>query len=181
MGTTYPHKHANEWPHCSKSGELRPKRRHSHFPRPCNNLRWKLVALLRPKIETRKFTLEVARFFMKKEMCAIRNWRGRCTWWFFLTVEDPFISTQSPRKWKLMWHITVGVLQQLQRHVQMKRAELKHQWILHHNNAQSHTTTIVDAWLTSKQIDVMRHPRHSPLSQFKNKFSLNLQKNFTQF
>ncbi len=44
----------------------------------------------------------------------------------------------------------------------MKRTELKHRWILSHNIAQPHTAKIMEAWLDSKQIDVMQHPLYNP-------------------
>ncbi len=88
------------------SGELRPNLRCSRFPRPCNNLRPKIGALLWTKIETRKFALEVAQFSAKKgmpaEICGEGAHGG-----FFSTVEDTFISIQSPRKWKSMRRITM--------------------------------------------------------------------------
>ncbi len=45
----------------------------------------------------------------------------------------------------------------MQRHIRMKRLELKHRWILHHDNARPHTAKIVEVWLTNKQIVIMQH------------------------
>ncbi len=117
----------------------------------CNKLLQKLGALLRPKIETRKFALEVAWLSIKKEHVPAEISREGAQGSFF-DSRGPTYKPAVPEKMKIDAACYCGVLQQLQRHIRRKMPELKHRWILHHDNARRHTTKIVGACLASKQI-----------------------------
>ncbi len=96
----FSHKDANEWPCRNVSGELRPDQRRAQFPRPGNNLRRKLGALLQPKIETRKFVLGVTWFFTKKEG-AIPEIDGEGHMVVFLDSRRPVYQHTVPKKVKI--------------------------------------------------------------------------------
>jgi len=56
------------------------------------------------------------------------------------------------------------VLKRLREKVRRKRPELfaNNSWILHHDNAPTHTALSVREFLTTKQITVLEHPAYSP-------------------
>ncbi len=116
---------------CSVSGERRPNRKHTRFPWWCNNLQWKLGALLRPKIETRKFTLEVFWFSMKKKVRQ-QKLAGKVDMVVFFDSWGLIYqrAVSENRYGVLLWSTaTVAAA------YSNEEAELKHQWILHHDNA----------------------------------------------
>ncbi len=136
------------------SGEFRANRKSSQFPWLCNNLRQKLAALLRPKIKTRKFALEVSRFSMKEESAA------KVHMVVFCDSRGPIYQRVVPKKVKIGVVYYCGLLLQLQQHIRMKRLRLKHRWILHHDNATTHLQN--RGSLAAQKIDVMRHYPYSP-------------------
>jgi hypothetical protein len=56
------------------------------------------------------------------------------------------------------------VLEKLREKVRWKQPELfaNNSWILHHNNATTHTVLSVREFLATKQITVLDHPAYSP-------------------
>jgi hypothetical protein len=56
------------------------------------------------------------------------------------------------------------VLERLRDKVRRKRPELfgNNSWILHHDNAPTHTALSVREFLATKQITVLLHPAYSP-------------------
>ena len=57
---------------------------------------------------------------------------------------------------------TYGKLQKAEGRVLRVRANIARNWILHHDNAPSHTALSVQQFLTSKQISVLPQPPYSP-------------------
>ncbi len=55
-----------------------------------------------------------------------------------------------------------NVLQQLLRHICQKHPHFRKIWILHHDNARSHTMRLVQDWLARCLIEVMPHLSRSP-------------------
>ncbi len=54
------------------------------------------------------------------------------------------------------------VMRTLERPMLKKRLHLKKQWILHHDNARTHTARIITDYLKKMKIRVMPHPPYSP-------------------
>jgi hypothetical protein len=60
-------------------------------------------------------------------------------------------------------HFYVKVLQRLRDAVRRKRGDKWHgQWFLHHDNAPSHTSLVVQQFLAEKNIPVITQPPYSP-------------------
>ena len=60
-------------------------------------------------------------------------------------------------------HFYVQVLQWLRKAVWRKRHDKwQGEWFLHHNNALSHTSLVVQQFLTEKSIPVITQPLYSP-------------------
>ncbi len=81
----------------------------------------------------------------------------------FFDSRGPIYQHAVPKNVKIDAMCYHRVLQQLQRHIRMKRPELKYQWIMYHNNARPYTAKIMEAWLASKRINVMHPPTPTPL------------------
>ena len=59
---------------------------------------------------------------------------------------------------------SLEVLKRLREKVRRKRPELfaNNSWILHHDNAPTHTVLSLREFLSTKQITVLEHPAYSP-------------------